>query len=154
MSTLIPTRPSRLNRYMSGDPFASFHDEMSQLINDFFDRGNGETPSVITPSFDLSETDDAFQIEMDLPGVDAGDIDIELRDNTVTVCGERKSRQEQEGKSFHRVERQWGRFCRTVQLPSNVQRDKVEAECTKGILTIRLPKSAESLTQHVPVKAG
>ncbi len=155
MATLIPTRPGRWSSHAPRDPFVSFQAEMNQLISDFFRHSDGgDLRSVITPSFDLSETDDAYQIQMDLPGVDPNDIEIEVQDNTVLICGERKCENEQEGKSFHRAERQWGRFCRSAQLPSYVDRDKVDAECRNGILTVTLPKSAESMTHRVPVKTG
>lgn len=111
MATLIPTQPGRLSRPMVHDPLTSLHEEVNQLINDFFDQRNGgDLRTVVTPSTDLSETDDAFQLQMDLPGIDAKHIDIKLRDNVVTVCGERKAEEKEEGKSFHRTERHRGRF--------------------------------------------
>lgn len=153
MATLM-SRTGRFSRPVARDPFASLHEEVNQLINEFFDGHNGgDLPTVLSPSIDLSETDDAYLLQMDLPGVDARDIDIELRANSVTVCGERKAEEEQEGRSFHRTERQWGRFCRTIQLPGDVESEKVEAECSNGILTVTLPKSGDGLTKRVPVKS-
>jgi HSP20 family protein len=89
---------------------------------------------------------------MDLPGMTAKDIDIQISGSVLTVSGQREEEREEKGKTFHRVERRYGSFSRSVTLPSAVEESEVAAECRDGVLTIKLPKTEESKAHKIKVK--
>jgi len=97
----------------------------------------GETPSV-----DVSETDKAYEIEAELPGMDEKDIELSLSNGVLTIRGERK--EEKEDKEKHVSERRYGSFRRTFRLPDTVNEDKATAEFKKGVLRVTLPKKPEA----------
>ena len=87
----------------------------------------------MVPALDLSETDTAIEVRMDLPGITAKDIDIQVSGNVLTVSGQRKEEKEEKGKTFHRVERRYGSFSRSVTLPCAVEESEVAAEYHDGV---------------------
>jgi HSP20 family protein len=109
-------------------------------------------PTTLTPSVDLSETADAIEVRMDLPGVAANEINVQLSDNLLTISGERNEEKEDKGRTFHRVERSYGSFARSITLPCNCAADNVSAVCKDGVLTVKLPKTTESKSQTIQVK--
>lgn len=156
MSTALTNRVSRaLRPLFTRDPFAGFQKEMDDLMTRFRADWNGDWPAEMTiPSVDLSETDDALQIRLDVPGLKAEEINIEVSGNTIRISGEHKEEKEEKGRTFHRIERTSGSFARSLELPAAVKEDKVTAECADGVLTINLPKTEAAKTQKVPVKAA
>lgn len=108
------------------------------LLARMFDDGDESwIGGEISPTVDLSETDKEIDVCMDLPGMKAEDIDIQINQNMLTVKGERKEETEEKGRTFHRVERRSGSFVRTVSLPCEVDEDKVNAEYKDGVLSIK-----------------
>ena len=104
------------------------------------------------PSLDLSETPTTIEVRMDVPGIKAEEIDIQLANGVLTVSGERKEEKEEKGKTFHRVERHYGSFSRSVTLPSTVAEDKVDAQYHDGVLTVTLQKTEEAKSKKIKVK--
>lgn len=155
MANALSTRVSRaLQPWFGRDPFVNLQQEMDDLLSRFRADINGDSPlALISPSVDLSETDDSLQIRMDVPGIKADEINIEVSGNTIRVSGEHKEEKEEKGKTFHRVERRKGSFSRALALPVAVKEDKVCAECKDGVLTITLPKTEAAKTQKVKVIA-
>jgi HSP20 family protein len=82
------------------------------------------------------------------------DVEIEVKDNVLTVAGERKSESEQKGEGFHRVERSFGRFSRSLTLPRGVDAEKVKAEFANGVLEVRIPKPEEAKPTRVAIGKG
>lgn len=156
MSTALPARISeKLGQLRRRDPFHVLQQEMDDLINRFSeDWGVDWLSRPFTPLADVSETADALQVRLDVPGIPAKDIDIEVSGNTLRVKGERKEEHEEQGKSWHRVERRQGSFERSVTLPCAVREDQVEATCNEGVLTIRLPKTEAARTHKIQVKGN
>jgi HSP20 family protein len=154
MTTTLPTRISTgLERLLDRDPFRSLQQEMDNLISSFSrDWNGGALPADFHPHLDVSETDDAVQVRVDLPGIKPEEVNVEVRGNTLQITGERKEEKEEKGKTFHRVERRYGKFARSMTLPCAVQEDKVQAECNNGVLNITLPKSEKEKTHKVAVK--
>ena len=157
---LIPLRHSR--GFLSGDPFARMREEMDEVFSHYFQplslkrKENGEIGEFgMNVSFDVSETDGEIQLIMDAPGVKKEDIDISLSENSVTVSGKREAEKETKEKNFHRIERSFGEFRRSVLLPCDVDADKVEAKLKDGVLTVILPKSqkAKESVKKIAVKA-
>ena len=146
---LVRWEPVRIN---------SLQSEMNRLFNTFFDTptsGNGEAAARRwIPAMDLVETEDHFVLKADLPGVAEGDVSIELDDNVLTVSGERKVEQEEKREGFHRVERSFGRFRRSLKLPDGVDADAIAATFDKGVLEIRIPKPEARKPRRVEIKVG
>src|SRR3954452_2116307 len=104
---------------------SSLQNEMNRLFNTFFDApspggGNGGTLRRWIPAMDLVETEDHFVLRADLPGLDEGDVNVEVEDNVLTVSGERKAEREDRKEGYYRVERASGQFSRTLTLPEGV----------------------------------
>jgi len=127
--------------------------EVDSIFDQFFGRGgDDETSTVWAPRTDLSETDDAFRIRLDVPGMTKDDITINLQNNTLTVSGERTTERKDEGEEYVRVERAFGNFHRTFTLPNAVDADKVEAAYDDGVLTINVPKTTESTRRQIEIQ--
>jgi HSP20 family protein len=117
------------------------------------DQDEGWFAGAMVPALDVSETDTVIDVRMDLPGITAKDIDIQVNGNLLTVSGERKEEKEEKGKAVHRGERSYGQFFRSVTLPSNVIESEVAAEYKDGVLTIKLPKTEQSKAHKIKVKS-
>lgn len=154
MSTALSTRVSKaLRPLFNRDPFSGLQKEMDDLLSRFQADWDGSgVVGAISPSVDLSETDDAFQIRMDVPGMKPDEINIEVSGSTIRISGEHKEEKEEKGKTYHRIERRSGSFARVLPLPAAVKEDKVNAECKDGVLTVTLPKTEEAKTRTVKIK--
>jgi len=104
------------------------------------------------PPLDVSESDDAFTVSVELPGLEQKDVDVSLTDDVLVLQGEKRAEAKDEDEARHRMERLYGRFQRAVRLPRPVDPDKVQATFRSGVLTIRLPKSAEARQRKVPIQ--
>ena len=113
-------------------------------------RGAMFGPAV--PAVDIAEKAQAYQITAELPGLDEKEIEVTVSDDGVRIKGEKKEEKEEKTKSFYRVERSYGRFERSVQLPMMVKGDKVEAAFKNGVLTVSLPKAEEAKAKSVKIK--
>ena len=106
------------------------------------------------PAMDLIETDDHVVLKGDLPGLDKDDVEVEVKDGVLTISGERKTEHEDSSQGYHRVERAYGRFSRSLSLPRGVDADQVEAEFDKGVLEVRIPKPEEAKPHRVEIGAA
>jgi HSP20 family protein len=152
MSQVLPERSSRApDRFQPAgdvDPLERVRSLLDQTLG-------GEIASLLTevrsftPPVDIEETDDAYVIEADLPGVKRGDVNIELEGNELQVSGEIKQR---EGK-FRRRTRRVGRFELRVVLPDGVDSSGVDAKLEHGVLTVRVPKAEKAQRRKIDLKA-
>jgi len=145
--TLIKYHPAR--------NLLGLRNNFENLFDDFLTQGRrkwAESTLAVVPAIDLQETDDAFIISAELPGMDKKDISIGFDNNQLTISGEKKSEKNLEEENFHRVERSYGKFQRSFELPGYVERDKIEAEYKNGILTITVPKAEEAKPKQIEVK--
>ena len=110
----------------------------------------------LTPRVDVSESDDSYDITVELPGMTEKDIEVTLSDDSLTIKGEKKVEREEKKKNYHVSERSYGSFQRTFRVPSSVETDKVEASYSKGVLNLSLPKThaAKSSKRSITVKAA
>lgn len=106
------------------------------------------------PAVDLRETADAFVVHADIPGLKKEEIDIEVVEDVVTIKGERKKDEEKKDGNYHRVERTFGSFLRSVEIPGGFDSEKVSAKFEDGVLEITLPKLAEQKPRVVKVTAN
>ncbi len=131
--------------------------EMDEVL-DRFNRsfGNQEQMTVAdwAPSVDISETDDEYLIKVELPGVPKEDVKVTVHDGVLTLQGERKLEREQEGNTFHRVERSYGSFARSFTLPENVDGGSVHAKHRDGLLYLHLGKLEATKPRSIEVKVA
>lgn len=97
-----------------------------------------------TPRMDVSETDEHIEVKAELPGLEKKDIDISLERDALIIKGEKKHEKEEEGKTFHCIERSYGSFYRALRLPTEVDPARIDAKFNNGVLTITLPKTEEA----------
>jgi HSP20 family protein len=107
-----------------------------------------------SPVADVYETPDRFVICLELPGLEQNQIDLRVDGHDLTVAGEREIHREHPGEQFHRVERSYGKFSRRFHLPSNVDRDAVQATYRDGVLRIALPRRGDQREQRIQVAIG
>lgn len=162
--------PARSDNWVG--PFESLRREVDRLFDDFhpFDfhlpstrslfgrdfpaKLRGEWP--VAPAMDLVEKADAYEITAELPGIDEKNVDIKLANNVLTIKGEKKEEKEEKEKDYYLSERRYGSFQRSFQLPEGVDANKIDASFAKGILTVKLPKTAEAqkAEKKITVKAA
>ncbi len=131
-------------------PFERLHDEMDALFDEFFrefsiEPFEGRHARSFSPSIDVAETDKEIKVSVELPGMDDKDVEVNLNRDSLTIRGEKKEEKEDKGKDYYHVERSYGSFSRTIPLPVEIESDKAEAYFKKGVLTVRIPKSAKAI---------
>src|SRR5436309_15528912 len=135
---------------------SSIQNEMNRLFNTFFDEpsageNSGTSLRRWIPALDLVETDDDFVLRADLPGLSEDDVKIELQGNTLTVAGERKSEHDGDGAGYHRLERGWGSFARSLTVPEGIDAESITARFDRGILELHIPKPEQHKPRRVAI---
>jgi HSP20 family protein len=132
--------------------------DVNRLFDSFFGRRDGAAAANGSrrwiPAMDLVETEDQLVLRADLPGVDRDDVDIEVKDGVLTVSGERRAEHEEKREGFHRVERSFGRFSRSLELPQGVEAESVRANFERGVLEVRMPKPEERKPTRIEIGGG
>lgn len=141
---LYPTNVRR------NDPYAL----MRTMLRDFDRFTPTRTAESVFPALNIWQGDDAVAITAELPGVEATDVDISIKDNVLTIAGERKAPQVPEGARWHRNERGYGQFTRAIRLPFAASDDKVEARMTNGVLRIAVGRPEEDKPKKITIKAA
>jgi HSP20 family protein len=135
--------------------FATLQNEMNRLFNTVFDApstpANGGALRRWMPAMDLVETDDHFVLRADLPGLSEKDVNIEVEDRVLTISGERKSEHETTKEGYHRVERAFGTFARSLTLPEGIDAESVEASFDRGVLEVRIPKPEQPKPRKISI---
>ena len=145
-----------LTRWEPFREFSTLQDRMNRLFRET--QGNTQDESLASSSFapavDVYEDEHNVTLKIEVPGIDEKDIDVRIENNTLTVHGERKIEKEEKEENYRRVERQYGSFTRTFNLPPTVDPEKVRADYDKGVLQITLPKKAEAKPKQIKVNVG
>lgn len=135
----------------AGHPFLQLHQEVDKLFNDAlknfglpsWDLGNAfSSNALLKPNVDISESEKAYNVTVEVPGVNEKDIKLEISNGTLTISGEKKLKNEQKDKNFYRVESSYGSFQRVLSLPEDVNVDDIGAEFKNGVLTLTMPRKA------------
>jgi len=143
---------NNITRKDSFRSFASLQDQLNRLFEGNFPvRSEESALTAWAPSVDIYETENELVIKADLPEVSEKDIDIRVENNTMTIRGERKFEQKVKEENYLRVERSYGSFSRSFSLPSTVNTEAIKADYKQGVLTVELPKRAESKPKQVKV---
>lgn len=151
---IIPWRTFR-----DWDPFeemGGIPDRISRLFEETFGRYPATRRETLertwSPAVDIYEDKENIVVKAELPGIKKDEVSIEIKDNVLTLTGERKHEQETKKENYHRIERVYGKFIRSFTLPDSVQVDKVKANYKDGILEIILPKAEEAKAKAIPIK--
>jgi HSP20 family protein len=143
--------------------FQSFHNEIDRLFDGFFsDFGrmpslfSGDRVGAFSPKIDISNDKSAIDVVAELPGLDEKDIQVSLKDNVLTIKGEKKMSDEKKEKNYHRVERSFGSFERSIRVPEGINVEEIKASFKNGVLSVSLPKSekAKEEARKIEVKAA
>lgn len=111
----------------------------------------GTGPRRWVPAIDLVEREGQLVLRADLPGMDRDDVDVQIKDGVLAVSGDRKYENESKGEGYHRVERSFGRFSRSLRLPRGVDASAVSASFDRGVLEVTVPKPAQAQTTKVEI---
>lgn len=174
-ATKLPVKTEKETRNTAPAHWIPF-DSVRREINRVFDRFYGGTrdfpfgprafdlelpwPNVtgmeIAPAVDVAEKDKEYEITAELPGIDEKNIDIKLSNGTLTIKGEKKEEKEEREKDYYVSERRYGSFIRSFKVPEGIDTGKIEATFAKGVLNIKLPKTAEAQKSEktISVKAA
>jgi HSP20 family protein len=125
--------------------------EMNRLFNSFFDEGGDSERRRWAPAVDLVEREDSLVLKADLPGMIEDDVNIEVRDNVLTIAGERKAEHEDKQNGYYRVERSFGHFSRSLQLPQGVDASRIAASFDNGVLEVTIPKPEERKPRRIQI---
>jgi HSP20 family protein len=141
----------------SGKEISRFGSELDSLYDRFFGRGSMipvrfMEDEALFPVLDISEGKKEITVKAEIPGVEADDLDVSLDERTLIIKGEKKKEKEDKDENYHRMERSYGYFRRTVQLPVDVDPSKVEASYKKGVLKVVLKKTKESEAKKIEVR--
>lgn len=141
------------------DPFqnlATFQDQVSRLLETPFVGRRAESSNLTAwaPAVDIYETENELVIKADLPDINEKDLDVRVESNMLTIRGERKFEQKVKEDNYLRIERTYGSFSRSFSLPTTVSTEAIHAEYKNGVLTVQLPKRAESKPRQVKVNVA
>ena len=133
-------------------PIASLQREMSSLFDDFFRDFDGSSNlplragsfAEFSPKVDVNESDKTIEITAEVPGMDEKDVKVTLKDDILTIEGEKNQEKEEKERDYYHLERSYGSFQRSLRIPCEIESDKVSASFKKGVLKVTLPKSAKA----------
>jgi len=131
------------------DPFRellSMEDELGRALGRSGDR------QAWAPTMDVRETDDHFEVAVDLPGLEPEDVSVTFEDGVLAISGKREISTERAGDTYHRIERSYGSFARSLRLPRTADGEKIEASFDKGVLTVTVPKAEIAKPRTIEVK--
>jgi HSP20 family protein len=149
---------------MRWDPFQdlrSAQDEMAQMnptlahaLGLHTQQQDNARTTAWAPALDISERKDAYLVTVELPGLKPEDLDITMEDGLLTIQGERQFTAESSEQQFHRVERRYGAFRRSITLPAHVMAEGIQASFEDGVLQILVPKAEEAKPKRIQVRPG
>ena len=132
--------------------FLSLRDNFDGLFENFFGRMPIQRQDFWLPTVDIVENNGNIEVKVELPGMNKDDIKVTIKNNMLQLSGERKQEEETKEKTFHRIERYFGKFCRTIQLPADIDADKIKAQYKDGVLNITLPKPKSMKPKEIEVE--
>jgi HSP20 family protein len=134
-------------RYVARDPF-----QMARELLAWDPFYGARQASAFVPAFEVKETNEAFIVKADVPGVLESDLDIAVHNNVLTISGSRNAEERKEGDNFALYERQYGSFSRSFSLPDTADGERVEAKLDTGVLTLTIWKRAEAKPRKIALK--
>lgn len=153
LKSLIPVRRER-GAIADAGPFTALQREIDRLFDDFTRNLPSFGKFELMPSMDVTETDKEIEVTAELPGLEDKDVEINYADGILTIRGEKRAEKEEKNKTHHLIERSYGSFARTLQLPAGVDPNKIKATIDKGVLKVIVEKPAAKETKKIDVKAA
>jgi HSP20 family protein len=150
--TRLPQRAS--SPFAQFTPFVSLQREIDRLFDSFTRDLPVPAAPELVPSMDVTETDKEIELTVEVPGLDAQDVEINLADDVLTIRGEKKAEKEEKDMNYWLVERTYGSFERQIALPPGVNPDSVKANVANGVLKITIPKPAQANVKKIEVKSA
>lgn len=175
----VPMKPEgkshapSMYRLSSWQPFESLRHEIDRLFDDvthgfgglslrrrLTDIGSSwsheRMPDLAVPAVDVTEKEEEYHVTAELPGMDAGNVEVAVANDMLTIKGEKREKKEEKDKNYHLSERRFGSFERSFRLPSDIDQSKIEADFHGGVLTVVLPKApeAQSPTKKIAIKTS
>ena len=144
---------SNITRWEPFRDMVNMRKDMDHLIDQFFSLTATAQSGWGMPTVDMYQTDDEIVVKATMPGLDPKDLDIQITGDTLTISGEVKTEEVEEGAKYHLKEHRFQSFSRSLTLPSAVVADKADAEMKNGVLTLKMPKAEESKPKVITVKA-
>jgi HSP20 family protein len=144
---------ANLVRWDPVQEMTSLHDAMNQLFSESFVRP-GSMTGAFQPAVDLYETEHEYVVKLAAPGLKPDNFEITMQQNVLTIQGRTQEEEKQEGARYHVKEHRFGEFSRTIQFPTQVDADKIQASMSNGILTVRVPKAEAAKPRRITVKAS
>lgn len=142
-----------LVRYQPWNAMDQLRKEMDRLFDTGASQGNSNVvTSDWSPAVDVKETDNAFVIAADIPGVDPKDIDVHMENGLLTIKGQRESEKKEEREGYKRIERSYGSFYRRFSLPDTANADKINAKSKNGVLEVTIPKHDKVQARKIAVQ--
>ena len=144
----------KLVRWRPFEDLLRWNERVNRLMgSDFFEDEDLEKVSMTAwkPTTDIYETKDEYVFKVELPGIKKEEIQIEVKDDTLTIKGEKKEEKEVKKEDYHRIERCCGNFTRVFNLPQHVDEKKISASMKEGVLEVRVPKAEKSKTKAIPI---
>jgi HSP20 family protein len=165
ISSVLPVQGIRGNLAASPlsyvAPITSFYQDMDRMFDQVLrsfgvpSLSSGRNNMMFVPNVDISSTDSEYNIEVEVPGISENDIRIEVvKDGQLCICGEKRLENENQDKDFHRIERSYGSFSRTLSLPEDADREGIRAEFNNGVLTIIVPRRESFASQGKRIEIG
>ena len=152
---------ARLVPFRNGfNDMAVLQNRLNSIFSDFSrtfeNEGGSEALSSgnFVPAVDVYEDAQKVQLKLEVPGIRPDDLDIRVEGRMLTVRGERKFESEEKEENFHRIERRYGSFVRSFNMPATVDTESIDAHSADGVLTISLAKKAEAKPKQITIKAG
>jgi HSP20 family protein len=141
------------------DPFQdlqALREDMNRTLGRWFGREGeeGRSGARWTPALDVVESNDAYRIDVEVPGLKPEDIEVTVDQGMLTIQGERRSEEESRDRQYHRIERRYGAFRRSITLPSHVDASRVEATYDNGVLRLTVPKTEAAQPKRIEVRSG
>jgi len=158
MNTPVPRRRRPVMRWHGAgpsefwDPFPEFAQMWNRMAQFFESSGQDGGPDAWVPAVETDETDDAYLVRAELPGMKRDDVDVELRGNELRITGEVKE-EEKEDAEGKPLRRRHGKFAYRTSLPADADAERIDAQLTDGILTVRLPKAAQARSRRIEIQS-
>jgi HSP20 family protein len=156
LSLFSPRSLTGTGRLFDDHPFLSLQREIDRVFNSYLTGEPGAARTLLAPRMDVIETEKAYEITAELPGLEEKDVEVTVEDNVLTLRGEKKAECEEKDDRRHVVERSYGAFARSLVLPDGVSADAIDAHMEKGVLKVTIPKPVkpEPKPQKIAVKSA